>query len=278
LKPLHIATLLFFTHIISSCTSVPKEQYWQFLDRSWAKYDNDTLTIYLSNPLRCPLRFKITSSDAALSERLKPVQNVMLAFAKDTLIKVHATQKQAESVLIHHGFGNPQQEINPVKFTLPFLPGSSYTVIQGYNGSFSHRDAYSKYAIDFNLQQGDTVCAAEDGYVVGVIRNYKEGGNSKKWRDYANFITIYHPHSGLYTQYAHLMQNGSLVDVGDFVRLGDPIGLAGKTGWTNIQHLHFNVLRPVESGEWLESYPADYMEGYNGQGLKQGDTVIKPPL
>lgn len=81
---------------------MPKEQYWQFLDKSWAKYDNDTLIIYLSNPLRCPLRFKITSTDAALSERLKPVQNVMLAFAKDTLIKVHATQKQAESVLIHH--------------------------------------------------------------------------------------------------------------------------------------------------------------------------------
>ena len=278
MKPLYTTTLLLLMLLVVSCKSVPREKYWQWVEKSWAKYDNDTLTVYLENPLRCPLRFKITSSDKAFSATLKPVQNIMLAFAKDTLIKIPATQKQAQSVLINHGFGNPNQQIQDVKFTLPFLSGSSYTVIQGYNGNFSHKDEYSKYAVDFNLQHGDTVCAAEDGYVVGVIRNYKEGGNSKKWRDYANFITIYHAHSGLYTQYAHLKQKGSLVDVGDFVRMGDPIGLAGRTGFTNIQHLHFNVLRPVDSPEWLASYPADYVEGYMGKDLKEGDIVKKAPL
>ena len=269
MKPLYTTTLLLLMLLVVSCKSVPKEKYWQWVEKSWAKYDNDTLTVYLENPLRCPLRFKITSTDTAFSTTLKPVQNIMLAFAKDTLIQIPATQKQAQSVLINHGFGNPNQQIQDVKFTLPFLSGSSYTVIQGYNGNFSHKDEYSKYAMDFNLKQGDTVCAAEDGYVVGVIRNYKEGGNSKKWRDYANFITIYHAHSGLYTQYAHLKQNGSLVDVGDFVRMGDPIGLAGRTGFTNIQHLHFNVLRPVDSPEWLASYPADYVEGYLVKTLRK---------
>jgi len=279
LKPLYNTTLLLLLSlIVASCRSVPKEQYWQWMEKSWAKYEKDSLVIYLENPVRCPMRFKISSTDEAFAEKLQSVQNIILSFAKDTLIKIPATQRQAGSIIIREGLGNPQQAINPVKLTLPFLSGSSYAVIQGYNGSFSHIDAYSKYAMDFNLQQGDTVCAADDGYVVGVIRNYNQGGNSKKWRDYANFVTIYHPHSGLFTQYAHLMQNGSLVDVGDFVRLGDPVGLAGSTGFTNMQHLHFNVLRPVDSPEWLESAPSEFIEGYTGNNLHEGDIVTKPPL
>ncbi len=94
------------------------------------------------------------------------------------------------------------------------------------------------------MKVGDTVTSADDGYVIGVIKDYKKGGSTPDWRDYANYITIFHPGSGLYTQYVHLMHEGSFVKVGDSVRKGQAIGLSGMTGYTTGPHLHFNVLRP----------------------------------
>ena len=56
------------------------------------------------------------------------------------------------------------------------------------------------------------------------------------------FIAIYHTQSGLYTQYVHLNHKGVLVKLGDYVKKGQPIGISGMTGFTTIEHLHFNVI------------------------------------
>ncbi|MEM6722694.1 MAG: M23 family metallopeptidase, partial [Bacteroidota bacterium] len=128
-----------------------------------------------------------------------------------------------------------------------------------YNGSFSHNHVGSRYALDFDLSVGDTICSAGDGYVIGMIEGYKYGGSNRKWRPYANTITIYHPDQGALTQYAHLIENGAFVEVGDSVRTGQAIGLSGKTGFTSTPHLHFNVFRP--KGEKLISYPCSFKGG-----------------
>ncbi len=140
--------------------------------------------------------------------------------------------------------GDLKKEIIKEKFSLPFPKNRSYKIIQGYNGSHSHNTDYSRYAIDFSLKINDTVCSAADGYVVGVIKDYELGGTTEDWIDYSNYITIYHPKSGLFTQYVHLIKNGSFVKVGDTVIKGQPIGLSGMTGYTTVPHLHFNVLKP----------------------------------
>lgn len=111
--------------------------------------------------------------------------------------------------------------------------------------------------------------------MVGVVKEHQYGGKDKKWRDYANFITIYHPHSGLFTQYAHLAHKGSFVTVGDSVTRGQAIGLSGKTGWTSIPHLHFNVLVPADSPEGLHSVEISFLEGYDGARLRTNDVVKK---
>ena len=131
----------------------------------------------------------------------------------------------------------------------------------------------SKYALDFNLIEGDTICAAADGFVVGVIEDYTRGGRSKKWRDYANDITVFHPEMNLYTQYVHLMHKGSLVEVGDYVRSEQAIGLSGKTGQTDMEHLHFNVLKANNSD--MQSEQINFKEGYKGIELKKGDWIKK---
>ena len=121
------------------------------------------------------------------------------------------------------------------------------------------------------MKIGDTVCASADGFVVGVIEGYTKGGKTKKWRDYANYITIFHPEMNLYTQYVHLAHEGSFVDVGDRVTAGQAIGLSGKTGYTDIEHLHFNVLEANNSG--MQSTEINFKEGYKGADLKRGNSV-----
>jgi murein DD-endopeptidase MepM/ murein hydrolase activator NlpD len=72
----------------------------------------------------------------------------------------------------------------------------------------------------------DTICSATDGFVVGIVNQYKYGGRRLKWHPFANTITVYDPISGLFTQYAHLVQKGNLVKMGDKVIRGQKIGLA----------------------------------------------------
>jgi murein DD-endopeptidase MepM/ murein hydrolase activator NlpD len=103
--------------------------------------------------------------------------------------------------------GNLNKGIIKEKFSLPFPKNRPYKIIQGYNGSHSHNTDYSRYAIDLSLKIGDTVCSAADGYVVGVIKDYELAGRTEAWVDYSNYITIYHPQRGPFTQYVHLIKN-----------------------------------------------------------------------
>ena len=110
---------------------------------------------------------------------------------------------------------------------------------------------------------------------VGVIDKYKFGGEGDKWRPFGNFITIYEPDSGIFTQYVHLIKNGSLVKVGEKIDSGQPIALSGKTGQTDIEHLHFNCLIPINNNDGLKSIPFEFVEGYKSESLKKSDIVKK---
>ena len=168
-------------------------------------------------------------------------------------------------------FGDTAQEILDAKISFPFPKGKKVQIIQGYNGKYSHNSDYSRYAIDFELLIGDTITAVADAWVIGVIEDYVDGGSDRKWRPYANFITLYHPESHMYTQYVHLDHKGSLVEVGDFVKKGQAIGISGLTGFTDREHLHFNVLQPI--GKGMSSMKIDFEDGTKGEDLRKGMSV-----
>jgi len=267
-----LITLLFF---LTNCNQLPKTKLAQFtIEEIGYEVDNDSLRIKFRNPLNCPLRISATSSDKIIQEKLEDNFPVTIDSNKDTLL-MYWTNKSKDEVTINFSatFGNPNDPIHKKAVNLPFRKGSKYRIIQGYNGSFSHTSEYSRYALDFSLNEGDTICAVADGYVVGVIEGYTKGGKSKSWRDYANYITLFHPEMNFYTQYVHLMHNGSFVEVGDYVRSEQAIGLSGKTGQTDVEHLHFNVLKPNNSG--MESMQIEFQEGYKGVDLRKGDWVQK---
>lgn len=64
------------------------------------------------------------------------------------------------------------------------------------------------------------------------IRDYERRG-------YGYYIVIRH-NNGLETVYGHMSKQ--LVNEGDIVKKGDPIGLGGNTGRSTGSHLHFEIL------------------------------------
>jgi murein DD-endopeptidase MepM/ murein hydrolase activator NlpD len=232
----------------------------------------DTLVYSISNTLQVPIRLQVSSSNAVADSMLSQNFPMLLPARTDTAIRFQpGINKENARLSTSAMFGDPDAEINLKPLRLPFQKEKTYMVIQGFEGSFSHNSDYSRYALDFDLAEGDTILAAADGFVIGVIEEYTDGGNLKKWRDYANFITLYHPEMNILSQYAHLKHMGSLVEVGDSVFAGQPIGLSGKTGYTTTEHLHFNVLRATPDG--VASIPYNFEGGIIGAELTKGDEV-----
>lgn len=134
-------------------------------------------------------------------------------------------------------------EENHSPYFFPWANGEKRYLSQGYFGAFSHRDAY---ALDFNMDIGSPIFAAKGGIVTRVKEDSRRGGPSSSYSDQGNLIEIFHPQEGIFTSYVHLDYQGSLVEVGQVVQTGDPIGFSGNTGFSTGPHLHFEAYRPLE--------------------------------
>ena len=106
---------------------------------------------------------------------------------------------------------------------------SSFTMpIEGkITSAFGQRRRRFHYGTDLKLQTGDTVVAAFEGKI--RVKQYEKRG-------YGYYLVLRHP-NGLETVYGHLSK--FLVDEGENVEAGQPIGLGGNTGRSTGSHLHF---------------------------------------
>ena len=94
---------------------------------------------------------------------------------------------------------------------------------------FGMRGYRHHYGTDIRLNTGDTIRAAFDGIV--RIKGYDKYG-------YGQYIMLRH-HNHLESLYGHMSKR--LVESGQIVKAGDPIGLGGSTGRSSGPHLHFEV-------------------------------------
>lgn len=260
----------------NNAQELPKETYYQFSYYRDFEYKNDTITLSFKNPLFSPLRVNV------FSEYLKN-QNVIgdtikLVIKENSDFKIKLPAKNIDSsqfnFKFNSAFGDEDKSINHNNLSLPFSKGKTYNIMQSNKGTFSHDSDYSKYAVDFDMKTGDIITSADDGFVVGVIKDYEYGKNDRKWIPYANYITIYHPLSGLFTQYVHLKKGGSFVKVGDIVKRNQPIGLSGATGFASGEHLHFYVLVPTKNMT-LKSVPFSFENNISSLSLKKNMKVKK---
>ncbi len=145
-------------------------------------------------------------------------------------------------------------------YSLPYAPGRSYRVLQGYGSRFSHK-GLEEFAVDFDMPEGTPVYAARGGVVARIEESNTRGCWEPGCGRYANYIVVLHS-DGTTGEYYHLARDGALVEVGDSVAQGQRIGLSGNTGHTTMPHLHFAVYRATVWGN-TQSIPVrfQYEEG-----------------
>lgn len=174
----------------------------------------------------------------------------------------------------------------PLRMKLPFIEGSSYEVLQGNEGGYTHQ-GLNRYAWDFGLPEGTPVCAVAQGRVVRVKQDSDVGGTSEKDYSRANTIVIDHG-NGIFSQYLHLKQASATVAEGDVVKGGQVIARSGNTGFSSMPHLHFQV--QDVTGQSLptafldvpgDGVPAEgkaYASGNDGRGVTTYSGESRMPL
>ena len=146
--------------------------------------------------------------------------------------------------------GRRSTTANDADYAMPFGPGR-YVVMQGPRGTYSHQAGTgSENAVDWTVPVGTVVCAAREGRVVGVKQDSNVGGPDTRLRPFGNYVLIKHA-DGTFAEYYHLQQNGSLVNIGDNVSVGQTIGRSGQTGFASKPHLHFDVFQAIDGKKKL---------------------------
>ncbi|PQJ73865.1 M23 family metallopeptidase [Polaribacter gangjinensis] len=208
----------------------------------------DSINVILKNPVLGNTFLKITNHKTKKEQFLdfkKPDTLTILTFPLSKTDTISIIKNY--SFNLYYGPSNLSSYDTLYNYNLPFLKGKRYKVLQGQNTNFTHKGNFSKYAIDFKMNIGQTVCAIRDGLVIHVKENSGKGGNNKKFFNDANYILVAHS-DGTYSQYVHLKKDGAIVSKGDFVKKGQPIGYSGNTGMSTEPHLHFGVFKPTKTG------------------------------
>jgi murein DD-endopeptidase MepM/ murein hydrolase activator NlpD len=141
--------------------------------------------------------------------------------------------KVGQIIIIPDAAGNTS--LSKTASSLPNMNGYFIAPAGGYNTGVLNADN----GIDIENSCGTSVVAAADGVVVPDPEISQTAGG---WNaGYGNFVLIEHPFgNGIFTRYSHL--ESTLVQIGDYVKQGQQIGLIGQTGGAPNCELNFQVI------------------------------------
>ena len=160
-------------------------------------------------------------------------------------------------IMCNQDFGNPNQS----PYILPFLVGKEYLLSQSYCPANPNWGHHNWFAYDFDMPNRDTIIASWSGTVLAVKEdNPNIGGDCSGGKE--NFVFIQHG-DGTVMSYVHLITDGALVEKGDFVRQGQPIGLSGNSGCSAGPHLHVALFKDRTNYDRQSTIPLNYK---NAQG------------
>ena len=198
---------------------------------------------YADNDEYCPVSTKIdfelnnlSSSNGNGVTFLVPARTKKYLLTTLTIVKPNAGYGFKNKSNSNYGDTN-LKDYTDYSYTLPFGIGKSFTVGQGYNGSFSHQN---ENALDFTMPVGTEIFAARAGVVIKVVQVYNQSCPERRCTEFNNYIIIYHD-DGTFSRYDHIKQNGALVKEGDVIKENQLIGYSGNVGFSNGPHLHFMV-------------------------------------
>jgi len=120
-------------------------------------------------------------------------------------------------------------------YVLPWHVGQAFFA----HPHFVEEPLVHRYGYDILMPIGTDVVAMRAGLVVRVEESYYDGDHVP---GHENHVNVQHE-DGTVARYAHLTNLGALVQVGDLVQQGQPVGLSGDTGNSRAPHLHFDLTR-----------------------------------
>ena len=209
------------------------------------KYRADSLNSYLmaKNNLPTSITFKIKNkkTDSIVEKHIINSLDSLKFMVWDKMDREEYIEKYDQSFSVNYSLGD-SISTNPDKdflYQLPIQKNKKYKIIQSWGGSFSHNSATSYHAIDFKMAIGEPVHASRAGIVVRSVENFTENGG-RELRSKANVIVIMHDDK-TFAYYVHLKHEGSLVEIGQKIELGQLIGYSGNVGISTQPHLHFVV-------------------------------------
>lgn len=208
----------------------------------------------LSGPVEVEVRF--TEQANAQSQPALPLRQVLPANQRVLVSRIRANAPERPSsfgIGMTAVPGDPHAIVGDSVYSLPVDEAGDWRLGQAFNGRISHNDEQNRYAADLIVDVGTPVFAARGGVVMQAQSGFDGAGqNREEFAGRANFIRILHD-DGSMALYAHLQENGVLVQPGQPVSLGQVIGYSGNTGFSNGPHLHFSV--QVNQGMRLVSVP-----------------------
>jgi hypothetical protein len=122
-------------------------------------------------------------------------------------------------------------------------------------------------ALDIRLPTGTPILAVDDGVVVRTV--HVDRSDAGLW------VGVRHA-SGLTTRYLHLSR--VLVDVGQAVRRGEPIGLSGNTGNSSTPHLHIDLSVPTAMLPPIEEMIGKPRSGWGARVAPYGHRIPGEPF
>lgn len=205
-----------------------------------------------------------------------PHRFVIPAFAEHPLFTAGAMQpgRYSYEYSYRHVPGSPHAQVDLEHvYRLPFRSERRLLIAQGFNGSFSHRDEYSRHAIDIGMPEGTPILAARGGVVMQIEEDFDGGGTDQaRYGDRANYLRILHA-DGSMAVYAHLRLESVRVSLGQSIHAGQQIAESGNTGFSTGPHLHFVVQR--NTGMRVVSVPFK-LELQGGPAQPQEGQILEP--
>ena len=154
-------------------------------------------------------------------------------------------------------------------------PGSGQT---DYTCGIKSRDGHRGVdfvLIDFEtMEKGINVLASAPGIVAATRDGMPDQAvtddtrSQIEGRECGNAVRIDHG-DGWQTLYCHMAQGSVRVSTGDQVTTGDPLGLVGLSGLTNIPHVHLTVLKDDTHVDPFNPRASDTCGAASGNGLWQ---------
>lgn len=130
-------------------------------------------------------------------------------------------------------------QCNCIGFPLDESSGP-FLCCQGFGGSFTHYFASTRYAIDFECEEGTDVVAVGGGIVVSFAdKNVVQGILSTNLFSWNSLMIKLD--NGIYVEYVHIKSDSVIVNVGDHISKGQKLCESGNVGFSPRPHLHIQL-------------------------------------